>query len=141
MNKVGRNFWNFIKKTYPIVNQSHYTIITNQDKDSLLAMEDTVPLVGRFLCSFHCQQNIVKICGGGKGQKVLFDLWVYNLLIGCKSVASFSATRKKYEDKMLPTDCHYLFNIAEEMQFPAARCAQGNSYRRALLEVISIANS
>ncbi len=28
---------------------------------------------------------------------------------------------------MFPTDCHYLFNIAEEMQFPAARCAQGNS--------------
>jgi hypothetical protein len=24
-------FWNFIKKTHPIVNQSNYTIITNQD--------------------------------------------------------------------------------------------------------------
>jgi hypothetical protein len=28
---------------------------------------------------------------------------------------------------MFPTDRHYLFNIAEEMQLPAARCAQGNS--------------
>jgi hypothetical protein len=28
---------------------------------------------------------------------------------------------------MFSTDCHYLFNIAEEMQFPAARYAQGNS--------------
>ncbi len=28
---------------------------------------------------------------------------------------------------MYPTECHYLFNIAEEMRFPAARCAQGNS--------------
>jgi hypothetical protein len=28
---------------------------------------------------------------------------------------------------MYPTDCHYVFNIAEEMQFPASRCAQGNS--------------
>ncbi len=28
---------------------------------------------------------------------------------------------------MFPTDHHYLFNIAEEMQFPAARCAQGDS--------------
>jgi hypothetical protein len=37
------------------------------------------------------------------------------------------ATKKKYEDKMHPTDCHYLFNIADEMQFPAARCVQGNS--------------
>jgi hypothetical protein len=28
---------------------------------------------------------------------------------------------------MYPTDHHYLFNIAEEMQFPAVRCAQSNS--------------
>jgi hypothetical protein len=28
---------------------------------------------------------------------------------------------------MYPTDPYYLFNIAEEMQFPAARCAQGDS--------------
>ncbi len=28
---------------------------------------------------------------------------------------------------MFTTDCHFLFNIAEEMQLPAARCAQGNS--------------
>jgi hypothetical protein len=52
---------------------------------------------------------------------------MYNLLIGCKSVASLSTTRKKYKDKMFPTDRHYLFNITEEMQYPAARCAQGDS--------------
>ncbi len=28
---------------------------------------------------------------------------------------------------MHPTDKHYLFRIPEEVQFPAARCAQGNS--------------
>ncbi len=28
---------------------------------------------------------------------------------------------------MFPTDSHYLFNIAEKMQFPDARCAQGDS--------------
>jgi hypothetical protein len=28
---------------------------------------------------------------------------------------------------MHPTDRHYLFNITNEMQFPAARCAQGDS--------------
>jgi hypothetical protein len=46
-------FWNFIKKTHPTINQSKYTIITDQDKGSLSAMEEVVPLVGRFLCSFH----------------------------------------------------------------------------------------
>jgi hypothetical protein len=53
-------FRNFIKKTHPTINQSKYTIITNQDKGSLLAMEEIVPLVGRFLCSIHHQQNITK---------------------------------------------------------------------------------
>ncbi len=52
---------------------------------------------------------------------------MYNLLMGRNTVASLSATRKQYEKKMYPTDCHYLFNIAEEMQFPATRCAQGDS--------------
>ncbi len=28
---------------------------------------------------------------------------------------------------MHPTDRHYLFNIADEMQYSATRCAQGNS--------------
>ncbi len=28
---------------------------------------------------------------------------------------------------MHPTDKHYLLRIPEEMQFPAARCAQGDS--------------
>jgi hypothetical protein len=35
--------------------------------------------------------------------------------------------KKKYKDKMFPTDRHYLYNITELMQFPAARCAQGDS--------------
>jgi hypothetical protein len=123
------HFWNFIKKTHPIVNHSNFTIVTNQDKGTLAAIEDSVslPLVGRFLCSFNCKQNIVKKCDGQKGHKALSALWVNNLLIGCKSVASLSATRKKYEGKMFPTDHHYLFNIVEEMQFPAARCAQSDS--------------
>ncbi len=90
-------------------------------------MEDIVPLAEGFLCSFHHQQNIAKKCGGGKGHKVLTAIWVYNLLSGCKSVALLSATRKKYEERMHPTDCHYLFYISDETQFPAARCAQGNS--------------
>jgi hypothetical protein len=87
-------FWNFIKKTHPTINQSKYTIITNQDKGSLLAMEEIVPLAGRFLCSFHRRQIIMKKCGGGSGQRQLSAMWMYNLLIGCKSVASLLATRK-----------------------------------------------
>ncbi len=104
----------------PMVNQSNFTIITNQDMGSL-------SLTGRFLCSLHCQQKNVKKWGGGRGHKVLTAIWVYNLLSGCKSVASLLATRKKYEERMHPTGHHYLFNIANEMQFPATRCAQVDS--------------
>jgi hypothetical protein len=88
------HFWQFIKKIHPIINQFNFIIITDQDKGSLLAMEDIVPLAGRFLCSFHHQQNIVKKCGGRKGHKLLSALCMFNLLIGCKSVVSLSATRK-----------------------------------------------
>jgi hypothetical protein len=95
-------FWNFIKTTHPTINQSNYTIITDQDKGSLLVMEEIVPLVGRFFCSFHCRQNIMKKCGGGSCQRPLSALWVYNLLICCKSVASLSATRKKVRGKDVP---------------------------------------
>jgi hypothetical protein len=62
-----------------------------------------------------------------KWSKIANTLWMFNLFTGCKSVTSLSAARKKYVDKMFRTDRHYLFNIAEEMRFPAARCAQGDS--------------
>jgi hypothetical protein len=99
--QIWTQFWNFIKKTHPIINQSNYTIITDQDKGSLSMMEETVPLVGRFLCSFQCKQNIMKKCGG-YGQRLLSALWVFNLLTGCKSVASLSATRKSTRIRCSP---------------------------------------
>ncbi len=68
----------------------------------------------------------MKKCGGGTGKRPMLAMWMYNLLVGCKSVTSLSAT-KKHKEKMHPTYNHYLFRIPEEMQFPAARCAQGDS--------------
>jgi hypothetical protein len=38
--QIWTKFWNFIKKTHPIINQSNYTIITDQDKGSLSMMEE-----------------------------------------------------------------------------------------------------
>jgi hypothetical protein len=48
------HFWKFIKKTHPIIDQSNKTIITNQDKGFLVAINDIVPSAGRFHYSFHC---------------------------------------------------------------------------------------
>jgi hypothetical protein len=101
-SKVGCNFGTSLRKhtqllTSPIIQSS-----PTRTRVLFLAMEDTVPLAGRFLCSFHRQQHIIKKCGGGKVQKALSALWVYNLLIGCKSVASLSATRKSMRIRCSP---------------------------------------
>jgi hypothetical protein len=69
----------------------------------------------------------MKKCGGGTGQRLLSAMWMYNLLVGCKSVTSLSATRRQYKEKMHPTDHYYLFRTPDEMQFLTAWCAQGNS--------------
>jgi hypothetical protein len=58
---------------------------------------------------------------------VLTAIRLYNLLSGCKSVTTLSATRKKYKKRMHPTAHHYLFNIADEMQFSAKMCAWDDS--------------
>jgi hypothetical protein len=111
------HFWKFIKKTHPIVYQPNKTILTDQYKGSLAAIDGIIPLAGKVHCSFHCQQKHCKKCGGGKGHKPLIAFWMYNLLCSCKSVALLMATKTKYEDQMQPTDHHYLFSIANEMQF------------------------
>jgi hypothetical protein len=54
------HFLKFIKKTHLIVDQPNKTILTNQDKGSLVAISDIVPLAGKFHCRFYCQENIVK---------------------------------------------------------------------------------
>ncbi len=77
-DKHWTHFWKFIMKTHPIVDQSNKTIITNQDKELLVAIDDIVPLAGEFHCSFHCQQKNVKKCGGKKGHKLLTALWLNN---------------------------------------------------------------
>jgi hypothetical protein len=41
------------RHTQPLISQRKYTIITDQDKGSLSAMEEVVHLAGRFLYSFH----------------------------------------------------------------------------------------
>jgi hypothetical protein len=88
------NFWKFIKKTHPIVDQPKKPFLIDQDKGSLLAITDIISLVGHFHCSFHRRQNIVKQCGGGKGHKPLIALWMYDLLCSCKSLALITATKK-----------------------------------------------
>jgi hypothetical protein len=119
------HFWWFIRKTQPTIDQPEKTILMDQDKGSLSALEEVISTAGLLNCSFHRRQNITKGCSGGDGHTLLTAIWLYNLLCGCKSLVSLRATRCRYEDQMHPTDCQYLFAIPEEMKFPATRCAQG----------------
>jgi hypothetical protein len=79
-------FWRFVKKVYPCVDVPTKTIVTDQDKGSITAIEEQVPQAAQFHCLFHRCQNIIKKCGDGKGSTPLTALWMYNLLASCNSV-------------------------------------------------------
>ncbi len=101
--------------------------MTDQDKGSIAAIQEQVPHAAQFQCLFHCCQNIIKKCGGGKGCTHLTALWMYNLLSSCNSVKQLENNKIKYYDKMHPTDLHYLTKLPDRSQYPAARCAMGDN--------------
>jgi hypothetical protein len=51
-------FWTFAKKIYPCLNTPETTSITNQEKGSIEAIAEVLPLAGNFFCSFHRKKNI-----------------------------------------------------------------------------------
>lgn len=103
------------------------TILTDQDKGSIGAVESEIEHAAQFHCSFHSRQNIIKTTGGGKGTTPLTALWLYNLLSGCNSVAELEMNQQKYYPQMHPTDYHYLTKLEDECQYAAARCAMGDN--------------
>ena len=125
--KNWSKFWRFVKKVHPCIDSSEVTILTDQDKGSIGAVESEIEHAAQFHCSFHCRQNIIKTNGGGKGTTPLTALWLYNLLSGCNSVAKLEMNRQKYYPPMHPTNYHYLTKLEDECQYAAARCAMGNN--------------
>jgi hypothetical protein len=99
------------------------TIITDQDKGSIAAIKEIIPLTAQFMCSYHRHANKITKCGGGSGKKPLTSLWMYNLLSSCGTVAHIEMLKEKYLDKMYPSDRHYLLSVPNESQFRAAWCA------------------
>jgi hypothetical protein len=89
-------FWMFVKKVHPCIDGPTKTIVTDQDKGSIAAIQEQVPQAAQFHCLFHCPQNIIKKCGGGKGCTPLMALWMYNLLSSCNSVKQLENNETKY---------------------------------------------
>jgi hypothetical protein len=55
-NENGTNwkqFWEFIITTHPCINRAEVTIVTDQDKGQLNAIEQFVKNAGHFHCSLH----------------------------------------------------------------------------------------
>ena len=102
------------------------TILTDQDKGSIGALKDIFTSAAQFMCSFHCRQNIISTCGGGKRNIPHTALWMFNQLVACNSMEELELKKKHYKE-LHPTDHHYLTKLPDECQCPAARCAMGDN--------------
>ena len=54
-------FWTFVKELHPWINHKSRTIITDQDKGSKKAIQQVLPRVANFHCSWHRRGNIGKV--------------------------------------------------------------------------------
>jgi len=87
--------------------------------------EEIIPLAAQFMCSYHRRANIIKKCGGGRGNKPLTCLWRFNLLIlsSWGTVQHMEMHKKKYLNDMYPINHHYLLSVPNKSQLRAVRCA------------------
>jgi hypothetical protein len=84
--KNWATFWEFVHTVHPSLDDPRKTIVTDQDKGCMSSFDDTLEHSAQFMCSFHCRQNIIKNCGGGKGKIPHSALWVYNMLGSCTNI-------------------------------------------------------
>jgi hypothetical protein len=120
-----KEFWRCIVQIYQSINRADVTIVTDQDKESMDAIEEVLPAAGHFFCAWHRCKNIIKRCGGSSGRVPYSALWVYNKLIECRSVEHFSKLCDRYFPLMDRRDLQYLNNIDDHAQYPVKRCEQG----------------
>ncbi len=93
---IWTKFWEYVLKLHPSMNSGYITIITNQDKGQQNAIARHLQQVGHFHCSWHCHQNINKMCGGGRGKTQFSALWMYNKLMRCSTPAKIDSMRNMY---------------------------------------------
>ena len=127
----------------PNIDPGKITIITDQDKGQKNAISEYLWSVGRFYCSFHCWQNIIKMCGGGGGQVPNSVLWMYNKLMCRRSVALIDHNKHEHFKVMKSKDIQCINSLTYESQYPAAQCAMGENiymYHRSSSEAVELMN-
>jgi hypothetical protein len=119
-------FWNFATRIHPCINRPVTTVITDQQKGSIPALAEVVPLAVNFFCSYHRRENIKKFVRGGNGAYSCMWLYKYNLLLNAKTPAAIDKLRFEHAREMQDNALCYLSSVPDTQQFPAARCAMGD---------------
>ena len=117
-------FWEFATRIHPCINRPVTTVITDQQKGSIPAFAEVVPLAVNFFCSFHRRENIKKFVRGGNG--AYSCMWLCNLLLNAKTPAAIDKHRFEHAREMQENALRFLSSIPDSQQFPASRCAMGN---------------
>ncbi len=94
------------------------TVITDQQKGSIPAFAEVVPLAVNFFCSFHRRENIKKFVKGGNGEYSY--MWLYSLLLNAKTPAVIDKHRCDHAREMQENALRFLGSIPDTQQFPAA---------------------
>ena len=118
-------FWKFAKSHHPMIDQRTVTIITDQQKGSIEAMKEVLPLAVNFFCSYHRKKNIGIHVKGGKGEFSCH--WYYELLLGQSSMGAIELKKAQCESNMQANALKYLANVNEYQQYPAARVEYGRT--------------
>ena len=87
------------------------TMLTDQEKGSIAAIHVILGQAAQFSFLFHCHQNIIKKCCGGKGTTTLMALWMFNLLCSANLVTQLDQYKAKYYCSLHPSDRHYLQKV------------------------------
>ena len=107
-------FWNFATQIHPCINRPVTTVITYQQKGSIPAFAEVVPLAVIFFCSFNRRENIKKFVRGGNG--AYSCMWLYNLLLNVKTPAAIDKLRFEHAREMQENALHFLSSIPERSE-------------------------
>ncbi len=121
-----RQFWKYALELHSYISFGDITIITNLDKGQKNSIAEHLWLVGHFHCSYHCCQNIIKMCGGGGGKVLNSAIW-YNMLMCCRSVALIEHNKNEHFKNTKNKDTQNLYSLCDASQYPAARCTMGEN--------------
>ncbi len=122
-----KQFWEFVLQVHPSINREQVLVVTDQDKGRMNAIAKFLDKAGHFHCSWHRRQNIIKKCGGGSGKTPYSALLMYNKLVNCRSTDQITFVKEEHMPKMHNSDINYLNKLTDTSQYPAARCAMGDS--------------